>query len=113
MFKPFVSDFEKHQAQFEVDVKKNKKKSMEAFVTFLHNMSVVPLSQKPQISAKPTNDSKASAKSDFESPALCSTRVETSYKPDVVVSEVKTMHKFSLNICLIDFICRSKKNLRK
>ena len=90
MFMPFVSDFDKHQAQFEADVKKNKKTSLEAFITFLNNASIIPASQKPLIPAKPsTTDSKTSSKPDFESPALCSTRVETNYKPDVVVSEVR------------------------
>lgn len=88
MFKPFVNDFDKHSSQFEMDVKKNKKTSLEAFVTFLNNISIAPPSQKPQIPLKPsTSDSKIS-KSDFESPALSSTRVEPNYKADVVVSEV-------------------------
>lgn len=92
LFKNFVSDFDKQMSQFEVDVKKNKKTVYDAFLNFLNNMSLSPV--KPQIAVKPTSgsDSKlltASTKTDFESPALSSTRVDNIYKPDVVVSEVK------------------------
>lgn len=87
-FKPFVTDFDRHQAQFEVDVKKNKKTSYEAFIVFLYNINIIPPSEKPQIAPKSSiSDSKASSNNDFDSPALCSTRVDTVYKPDLV-SEV-------------------------
>lgn len=89
LFKAFILDFDKLAAQFEVDVKKNKKSVSDAFIIFLSNMSL-----KPIIAQKPTSasDSKllsTTAKTDFESPALSSTRVDNNYKPDVVVSEVK------------------------
>lgn len=91
MFKPYVADFDRHQSQFEADVKKHKKTSFEAFIIFLNNI-IVPQTaiQKPQIAVKPaTSDSKSSTKTEFESPVLCSTRVESNFKSDVVVSEVK------------------------
>lgn len=91
LFKMHVVDFDRHHSQFEADVKKNKKTSYEAFINFLNNVSLPqPSLLKPQIAVKPaTSDSKASIKSEFESPVLCSTRVESNFKPDVVVSEVK------------------------
>lgn len=91
LFKPHIIDFDKHQSQFEADIKKNKKTSNEAFIIFLNNIVIPQVGLlKPQIAVKPaTSDSKSSIKSDFESPVLCSTRVESNYKPDVVVSEVK------------------------
>lgn len=91
MFKPYVADFDRHHSQFEADVRKNKKTSFEAFIIFLNNI-IVPQSaiQKPQIAVKPaTSDSKSNTKTEFESPVLCSTRVESNFKPDVVVSEVR------------------------
>lgn len=85
LFKPYVVDFDKHQAAFEANVEKNKKNALDAFVIFMNSASFV--SQKPQIATKPTrvSDSKLSVKTDFESPALSSTRLDN---PDVVVSEV-------------------------
>lgn len=85
LFKAQVVDFDKHQALFEANVEKNKKNALDAFVIFMN--SVTFASQKPQIAAKPTrvSESKLSTKSEFESPALSSTRLDT---PDVVVSEV-------------------------
>lgn len=89
-FKPFVPDFDNLSAQFDVDVKKNKKTPYEAFINFLCNMSLRP--SKPQIAVKPTSASDSRlllpTKTDLESPVLSSTRVENC-KPDVVVSEVK------------------------
>lgn len=90
MIKPYCSDFDKHLAQFEADVKKNKKTPYEALIVFLNNATIRSTSVKPQIPVKPIVDSsKMSSRSDFESPVLSSTRVEGSAKPDVVVSEVK------------------------
>jgi hypothetical protein len=101
MFKSFILDFDKLAAQFEVDVKKNKKTAYDAFINFLCNLTLSPA--KPQIAVKPTSasDSKlltTTTKSDFESPALSSTRVDHSYKPDVVVSEVR----FIIILIIID-----------
>lgn len=86
LFKNFVSEFDKHQAQFETDVKKNKKTAYEAFIYFLNTVSILPATQKPQIAAKPTNPS--SSKSEFESPVLSSTRLDNNGKSDIIVSEV-------------------------
>lgn len=92
MFKPYIMEFDKHQAQFEADVKRNKKTPIEAFVNFLNNGTIVSKPQKPQISIKPqasiSSESRLSSKSDYDSPALSSTRVDSNYKNDVVVSEV-------------------------
>lgn len=95
MFRPHVVEFQKHEAQFDEDVKKNNKSPYEAFINFLVNITIIPLPVKPQIPAKPQiSDSKMSSKSDFESPALCSTRVDNNYKqevrPELVVSEVSS-----------------------
>src|SRR5690349_24529701 len=54
MFKNSVVEFDKHSSQFESDVKKNKKTTHEAFINFLNNITIIPLSQKPQIATKPT-----------------------------------------------------------
>lgn len=86
MFKPHISDFDKHLVQWEADVKKNKRTPYDAFIVFVNNMT---MTTKPQIPQKPSLDTKSSSKSEFESPVLSSTRVESSYKPEVVVSEVK------------------------
>lgn len=91
MFKNYVQEFSKHEAQFEADVKKNKKTTYEAFISFLNNILVVPASQKPQIAAKPRTSSTAlsSKADDFESPALSSTRVDNNNVPsEIIVSEV-------------------------
>lgn len=88
MMKPYCSDFDKHCQQFEVDVRKNKKTSHEAFIVFLNNATIGMPSVKPQIPLKPIVDSKMSLKSSIESPVLCSTRVESTLKSEVVVSEV-------------------------
>jgi hypothetical protein len=73
--------------QFEINVKKNQKSPYDALLIMLNNATVI--SQKPTIAAKPINlqptESKLSVKSDFESPALSSTRVD---QPQIVVSEV-------------------------
>lgn len=95
LFQKSVKEFDKHQAQFETDVKKNKKTPYEAFIIFLNNIAIIAAPQKPQIAAKPKTSSpaefKVSIKSEeFESPALsgalCSTRVENNN--EIIVSEV-------------------------
>lgn len=85
VFKPYVVDFDKQQALFEANVEKNKKNALDSFIIFMNGATFA--SQKPQIATKPTrvSDSKLSVKTDFESPALSSTRLDN---PDVVVSEV-------------------------
>lgn len=93
LFKSHAVDFAKIAAQFENDVKKNKKTPYEAFIIFMVNMSLMPQQiSKPQIAVKPTSasDSKLSIslKSDSESPALSSSRIVSSYKQEVDVSEV-------------------------
>lgn len=101
MFKNFVLEFDKHQAQFETDVKKNKKTSYEAFVNFLNNITLIPASQKPQIATKPSTSTinnsteKLSSKSDFESPALSSTRVDNNGKAEIIVSEASVRSRGS------------------
>lgn len=109
MFKPYVNDFDKHYNQFEADVKKNKKSSYDAFLTFLNNISIATATVKPQIQPKPQIDSKISTKS-FESPVLSSTRVENNYKPEVVVSEVskKENNKFERILNLFRFQIKEK-----
>lgn len=93
LFSANITEFSKLSAQFEVDVKKNKKSPYEAFLAFVLNMTANPVNLKPQIATKPNSasDSKllSSTKSDFESPALSSTRLDANFKPEVVVSEVK------------------------
>lgn len=91
MFRPHTSDFDRHYLQFEEDVKKNNKTTIDAFISFVNNVNLISGSQKPQIPTKPSTDSKASSKSDFESPALCSTRVEPHSNANVVFSEVKSI----------------------
>jgi NAD-dependent SIR2 family protein deacetylase len=92
LFKPHIADFDKHHAQFEADIKKNKKTTYEAFIIFLTNATVLPAVQKPQIADKPQTlkiNPSLSVRSDFESPTLSSTRVDNgSNKAEVVVSEV-------------------------
>lgn len=111
LFKPYVADFDKQQALFEANVEKNKKNSLDSFIIFMNSATFA--SQKPQIATKPTriSDSKLSAKSEFESPALSSTRLGT---PDVVVSEVN--NKIQLLVYLVSIIFlpfRLKKSLHK
>ena len=94
LFSANVAEFQKLSSQFEVDVKKNKKTPYEAFLAFVLNMTANPVNLKPQIATKPnsSSDSKllTSTKSDFESPALSSTRLDANFKPDVIVSEVRS-----------------------
>lgn len=92
MFRPYSTDFEKNYLQFEEDVRKNNKTPIDAFVIFVNNITIVSGSQKPQIPVKPSTDSKISTKSEFESPALCSTRVDTNSNETVVISEVNIVH---------------------
>lgn len=111
LFKPYVADYDKHHALFEANVERNKKTALEAFIIFLNSVMIAP--QKPQIATKPArvSDSKLSVKSDFESPALSSTRLET---PDVVVSEVTKVVQFMLSLKQTNFLpFRSKKSLLK
>jgi hypothetical protein len=87
-----LADGEKLFMQYEMNVKKNQKTPYEALILMLNNAS--SQIQKPQVPVKPTNlnlhlDSKISVRSDFESPALSSTRVDNNnHTPDIVVSEV-------------------------
>ncbi|CRK86952.1 CLUMA_CG000769, isoform A [Clunio marinus] len=91
LFKPYTPDFDKYQSQFENDIKKSKKTSYDAFVSFLNNITLN--NTKPQIPAKPSLsiEETVRAKNDFESPVLCSTRVEGSQKQQetVSLSEIK------------------------
>lgn len=89
LFSPHSIDFEKHLAQFETNVLKNKKSAYDSFIIFLNSIQLTPLPQKPQIPVKSASESKMSSKSDFiESPTLSSTRVDHVQKTDIVVSEV-------------------------
>lgn len=98
-----ISDGDKLITQFEVNIKRNQKTPYEALVIMLNNATVCQSPtlhqslqqqqqiQKPTIPLKPSNlqvESKISVKNDFESPALCSTRVDANNTPDIVVSEV-------------------------
>lgn len=85
-----ILDGDKLISQFEVNIKKNGKTSYESFVILMNAATVVQSTQhsmKPPIAVKPNLDSKLSIKSDFESPALSSTRLEHN-APEIVVSEV-------------------------
>lgn len=125
MFKPYVNEFDKHQAQFDEDVKKNHKSPYEAFINLLLNITIVQNPTKPLIPLKPqtTSDSKLSSKSsgskssgskiDFESPALCSTRVDNTERSEIVVSEVSLYNNQRSSKQIIFTSCRSKKSLRK
>lgn len=96
LYKPYVLDFDKHSALFEVNVEKNKKSPLESFIIFVNSVTMAP--QKPQIATKPTrvSDSKLSTRSEFESPALSSTRLDT---PEVVVSEVTKVLRSANRSC--------------
>jgi hypothetical protein len=85
--KPHILDGDKMLAQYETNVKKLSKPSIDAFLLLLNNATVIQ-GTKPPIAEKP-NINKLSAKSDgvFESPALSSTRYDIN-APDIVVSEV-------------------------
>lgn len=96
-------DGDKLLTQFETNIKKNQKTPYEAFVIMLNNGTVITSSNsnlqqqqksqqihKPQIPVKPSNlqiESTLSNKTDFDSPALCSTRLENNAQ-EIVVSEV-------------------------
>lgn len=102
------TDGAKLVTQFETNVKKNQKTPYEAIIIMLngatislpHSNSQQPI--KPQIPVKPSTlqcDSKITKTTDFESPALCSTRLEprleTNNTPEnIVVSEVWECIKF-------------------
>ncbi|XP_070491244.1 gamma-tubulin complex component 2 homolog isoform X2 [Chironomus tepperi] len=99
-FKNQMLDSDKLLTQFEVNVKRNQKTPYEALIIMLNNASISQSptlisssqQQKPTIPLKPSNlqvETKISAKNDFESPALCSTRVDNNNSPDIVVSEIK------------------------
>jgi hypothetical protein len=98
IFAKHVVDYPKHSAQFEMDVKKNKKTVFAAFCDFLNNAPLQAQEQKPKIATKPktASDSRlmVTSKSDFESPALSSTRVEGNVVVPVVVSEVSFASEF-------------------
>ena len=103
-FRQQIVDGDKLITQLEVNIKKNQKTPYEALIIMLNNASVcqspnlhqilTPTQQiqKPTIPLKPSNlqvESKISVKSDFNSPAICSTRLDIyTSTPDIVVSEV-------------------------
>lgn len=84
-----ILDGDKLILQYETNVKKHSKTSHEAFIIMMNNAVILQNSSKPPIAVKPTLDAKLSIKSDFESPALSSTRLENNPTPEIVVSEVK------------------------
>lgn len=92
MFRNHILDYDRFESQFETDVRKNKKSSYDAFVIFLNNITLQPKLQnaaKPPTSTKSVSlDSKLNTKSEIESPALSSTRLDHNNLPEVVVSEV-------------------------
>jgi len=93
-----IVDGDKLITQLEVNVKKNQKTPYEALIIMLNNSTIsqspilqqsAPI-QKPTIPLKPSKlqvETIISKKSDFESPALSSTRIENN-TPDIIVSEV-------------------------
>lgn len=86
-----ILDGDKLITQYETNVKKHSKTSHEAFIILMNNATVIQQASKPPIAVKPTMptlDAKLSIKSDFESPALSSTRLENVPTPEIVVSEV-------------------------
>ena len=104
-----IVDGDKLITQLEVNVKKNQKTPHEALILMLNNATLTqsPNIQqqqspqqilKPTIQPKPSNlqvEPKLSAKNDFESPALCSTRLENNI-PEIDVSEVSSLYWFFL-----------------
>jgi hypothetical protein len=70
-------------AQYEINIKKNGKTPYEALLIMMNSATVIQQGSKPPIATKPLFDG------NFESPALCSTRVgEGNNQPIIVVSEV-------------------------
>lgn len=84
--KPNILDGDKLFAQYDINIKKHQKTPYEALIIMMNNATVIQQG-KPPIAEKP-NLSKLSVRSDFESPALSSTRYETN-TPEIVVSEVR------------------------
>lgn len=94
--KPHILDGDKLCALYETNTKKLQKSPYDALVIMMNSATV--LQAKPPIAEKP-NLTKLSVKSEgaFESPALSSTRYEAN-QPEIVVSEVKKIVKFLLDL---------------